>query len=164
MPRLWEPTVDDFPCPFADDEQHFDSWAALRANADLHDNGMNVVIWWDWSLPEDGYPSDQITLYVAMPNRERVFPWSAPVTREQEPEIRAWLEQRLARLAAWWHLDAPSTARPATGVWVARYPDRSAAVPFASEIEALRHAVTNHMGVAWVPYGADVFTENQGEA
>lgn len=105
MPRLWELTQDDFPCPFTEREEEFESWAELRDNADQHDNALNIVIWWDWSPPYDGYPSERITLYVAMPNRERVYPWTAPVRREEEPEIRAWLQGRLARLAGWWHVD-----------------------------------------------------------
>lgn len=105
MKRLWELTDDDFPCPFADDEQEFEDWAELRRNADAYDDALNIVIWWDWTQPEDGYLSERITLYVAMPNRERVYPWTAPVTRDQEPEIRAWLQRRLARLNSWWNLD-----------------------------------------------------------
>ena len=104
MPRLWELTEDDFPCPFADNEQDFGSWEALCDNADAFDDDLNIVIWWGWSPPYDGHPSERITLYVAMPNRERVYPWTAPVTRDQEPEIRAWLQRRLARLNSWWNL------------------------------------------------------------
>ncbi|MGV8874834.1 MAG: hypothetical protein ACOH2Q_20055 [Rhodococcus sp. (in: high G+C Gram-positive bacteria)] len=44
-----------------------------------------------------------------------------------------------------------------TGVWVAYYEDRSGAVPFATEIEALRHAVGTSMMVRLVPFGEGVF-------
>lgn len=46
-------------------------------------------------------------------------------------------------------------APPDRGVWVARYADRSAVIPFGSELEALRHAVTNHMQVKFIPWGED---------
>ena len=39
------------------------------------------------------------------------------------------------------------------GVWVAHYGDGSAWIPFRSEIEALRHAVANHMSVDLIPWG-----------
>lgn len=51
------------------------------------------------------------------------------------------------------------TATPLQGYWVAYYSDRSSAVVFASEVEALRHAVANHMDkVEHRPWGAEVFT------
>lgn len=103
--RLWELNDDGRPCPFAQDEQRFDSWPALRDNADRHDNALNVVIWWDWDPPDHETPHDTLTLMVALPNRERVYPWTAPVSREDEPEIREWLQGRLRRLVGWWQID-----------------------------------------------------------
>jgi hypothetical protein len=103
-PRLWELDQGSRPCPFGDDVQHFDDWASLRANADRYDSALNVVIWWDWWPPDADDPGDAITLYVAMPNRERVYPWSAPVAREEEPEIREWLRGRLNRLIGYWQI------------------------------------------------------------
>lgn len=44
------------------------------------------------------------------------------------------------------------------GAWVARHADRSGLCIFASELEALRHAVSNHMLVFWIPYGQDALT------
>ena len=41
------------------------------------------------------------------------------------------------------------------GVWVARYSDRSEVSVFASEISALRHAVSRSMEVVFVPFGED---------
>jgi hypothetical protein len=41
------------------------------------------------------------------------------------------------------------------GVWVARYSDGSGVYVFASEIAALRHAVTTSMEVVFVPFGED---------
>jgi hypothetical protein len=104
---LWDLDQDDRPCPFADQEQHFESWSELRDNADNYDDHLNVIIWWDWYPPDDDNPTDMLTLYVAMPNRERVYPWTAPVRREEEPEIRAWLQGRLQRLAGYWQVGLP---------------------------------------------------------
>jgi hypothetical protein len=101
---LWELNEDGRPCPFADRTQHFESWRELRANADNYDDNLNVIIWWDWYPPDDDNPMDTLTLHVAMPNRERVYPWQAPVRREEEPEIRAWLQGRLRRLVGYWQV------------------------------------------------------------
>jgi len=46
------------------------------------------------------------------------------------------------------------------GVWVAMYSDRSSVVPFASELDALRHAVGNCMSVVFVQFGTDAFDVN----
>ena len=48
-----------------------------------------------------------------------------------------------------------SVQRQGGGVWVARNADGSSIVPFASEIDALRHAVSFLMEVAWVPWGEE---------
>lgn len=105
--KLWEHDHDGRPCPFARDEQHFENWPALRDNADHHDDDLNVVIWWDWWPPDVEADHDRLTLYVAMPNRERVYPWTATVTRDQEPEIREWLRGRLDRLVGYWQINGP---------------------------------------------------------
>lgn len=47
------------------------------------------------------------------------------------------------------------TATPG-GVWVAYYSDWSGAAIFASEIEALRHAVNMSMSVKFVEWGSDI--------
>lgn len=51
--------------------------------------------------------------------------------------------------------------RDKMGVWVARYADGSSICPFDEEIEALRHAVTHQMEVAFVPWGEDIRTYQQ---
>lgn len=49
------------------------------------------------------------------------------------------------------------------GIWVAYYPSyvsAAHAVPFATEVEALRYALDHHlMKVRYVPYGADLYQE-----
>lgn len=105
-PKLWELAEDGRPCPFTQEEQWFDDWESLRNNADEHDNSLNIVIWWDWYPDDSGEGSDTLTLMVALPNKERVYPWSAPVKREEEPEILEWLRGRLNRLAGYWQLPA----------------------------------------------------------
>lgn len=49
-----------------------------------------------------------------------------------------------------WSLVSPSAAE---GVWLAYYSDGSGCVPFATEIEALRHALPYSMAVKFVRYG-----------
>lgn len=105
--KLWEYDPDERPCPFADDVQPFDSWEAMRKNADRYDTSLNVVIWWYWWPPDEDSPFDRLTLYVAMPNRERVYPWEAPVSRDEEPAIREWLRGRLGRLIGYWQVPPP---------------------------------------------------------
>ncbi len=48
--------------------------------------------------------------------------------------------------------------QPPQGVWVARYPDRSVITAFPSELEALRHAISRGMEVAYVEWGHDLLT------
>jgi hypothetical protein len=43
----------------------------------------------------------------------------------------------------------------ADGVWVAYHSDWSGLAFFATELEALRHAVTNSMSVGYCTFGAD---------
>ena len=42
------------------------------------------------------------------------------------------------------------------GAWVAYYPDMSGVYPFATELEARRHAAGSSMDVKFVPYGMSV--------
>ncbi|MET8006261.1 hypothetical protein [Nonomuraea glycinis] len=107
---LWELPEDDRPCPFAAGKHWLGSWQELRDLADAFDTVLNVVIWWDWYPPDDDTPTDTLRLYAAMPGKERVVPWCAPVTRDQEPEIRAWLQRRLRRLADYWQVGTGPTA------------------------------------------------------
>lgn len=51
--------------------------------------------------------------------------------------------------------DGPARGRVRRGVWVARYSDGSGLYLFATEIDALRHAVGSAMEVVHVPYGED---------
>lgn len=52
-------------------------------------------------------------------------------------------------------MTAPDEERAGT-YWLAYYSDWSGFVVFADEVQALRHAVMNHMdGVIEVPFGAD---------
>ena len=53
-----------------------------------------------------------------------------------------------------------STAHPA-GCWVGYYSDRSGAVVFQTEVEALRHAVQHSAQVHFVEWGHDVFVEDE---
>jgi hypothetical protein len=54
------------------------------------------------------------------------------------------------------HLDADRRADALDAVWIARYPDCSALAAFATEIDALRHAVKHSMEVVRVPWGEDI--------
>ncbi len=53
------------------------------------------------------------------------------------------------------------------GVWVAYYPahlSASLAIPFSTEVEALRHALehgSGHMQVKLVPFGSDIYDETK---
>ena len=44
------------------------------------------------------------------------------------------------------------------GVWIAYYADRSEAVPFGTEVDALRYAVEHSCKVHFVKWGNDVVT------
>lgn len=45
---------------------------------------------------------------------------------------------------------------PPDGVWVARYSDMSGVVPFATELDAYRHANGTTMDVVLAPWGTDI--------
>ena len=53
----------------------------------------------------------------------------------------------------------PDSEPEPAGVWMAYYSDGSGWVPFATEIEALRHALGMHMDVKFAAYGDDAWRE-----
>lgn len=101
---LWELSEDGRPCVFADNETRFATWSEFREHVDTFDDHLNVVIWWDWDPPNDEDPGDNFAVMLALPSRERVANLNVDVTRDQEPEIRAWLNTRLDRLIGWWQI------------------------------------------------------------
>ena len=55
----------------------------------------------------------------------------------------------------------PEPSSAVDGVWVTYYSDRSAVVVFATELEALRHAVELSMQVEFRQFGVDLFRGQQ---
>ena len=96
-----------------------------------------------------------------------------PAIRPNDPEqaqwVMDWLQQTKGRFAIRWQQDSglgqffeaifgspDEVSAPADGVWVARYSDISGVVPFATELDAFRHANHTSMEVVHVPWGQDI--------
>lgn len=108
---LWELPEDGRPCPFTGEEgARFESWKAFRDHIDDFDDELNVVIWWDWYEPDDDHPNETFAAMLALPNLGRVDPLLVDVTRDDEPEIREWLQARLSRLIGWWQISNEDVA------------------------------------------------------
>ena len=96
-PRLW---ASHHPHYGPDDGyQSWDSFEELRDWVDTTDPGLNLIYRWDWitrrydALKVGGEPftTDTLYLYGVQPRTCRLFSYGCPVTRDQEPEVAAWL-------------------------------------------------------------------------
>lgn len=102
---LWDLPDDGRPCPFAGEvDIRFGSWQDFRDHIDDYDDDLNVVIWWDWYGPDPDERGDVFAVMLALPNKNRVTAFLVDVQREDEPEIRKWLQARLERLVGWWQI------------------------------------------------------------
>jgi hypothetical protein len=89
------------------DHFEFESWSDFGwKDADLD---MNLVFRWDWKVPDpndygadEDMPPETLFLYVMQQRKGRFVVLSFPVARDEEPEIREWLQGRFEHLLKLW--------------------------------------------------------------
>lgn len=89
------------------DHVEVESWEAFDWKDS--DPDMNLLFRWDWKVPDpddygedDDVPGEQLLLFWMLQRKGRFMAMSMPVSRDEEPEIRAWLEERAKTLIALW--------------------------------------------------------------
>lgn len=83
----------------------YDSWRELHAEWGGNDPDLNLVFRWDWKryeADELGAESEELTIFWMLQRKGMNVSTSCPVTAEDEPSVRAWLEERAKTLRAIW--------------------------------------------------------------
>ncbi|GLY31999.1 hypothetical protein [Kineosporia sp. NBRC 101731] len=85
------------------------SWAEFMSELGSSDEDLNLIYRWDWFTPdptdyEDGeeIPSERINLFFILQRKAICMSAHIDVTRDQEPEIRAFLVKRARTVAQIW--------------------------------------------------------------
>lgn len=93
-----------------EDHKRWPSWAAFRDGTIFvtGDRDLNLLFRWDWHSArgtdpwvDEGDP-DQLCLYFVLQRKPFMVSHYMPVTDEDEPEVRAFLEACAVALAAIW--------------------------------------------------------------
>ena len=109
--RPWERDDDQTPYP-GDETAWFDSLGELLAHSAAYDDSLNEITGWEWHCADDltqadydsGYPEtgEWLSITVAMPRWRKFEDWCAPVSEENEPAFRTWLDGQAAKRAKRW--------------------------------------------------------------
>jgi hypothetical protein len=109
-PHLWEPDH-----PYYCAEGNFyktgchnlcESWQEFHEMVRDWDPDLNLLFRWDWFVPQDVLPGDDgrqrlLTFWTGQ-RKALQYSWECPVTPDDEPAVRAWLEERAKTIAAIW--------------------------------------------------------------
>ncbi len=93
----------------------WDSWADFRDGMGAADEDLNLVCRFDWKNgegeEENGVPIGEARLFIFYVAQRKAYTFSheITVTREQEPEIRAWLAAKWEHVRRLW---APLSTGP----------------------------------------------------
>jgi hypothetical protein len=111
--KPWERHSDLTPYP-GDETVWFDSFADLIENIRNNPEPLNEIVGWEWHRSSDltevdyskGYPKsgEWFSVTVAMPRVRLYEDWSAPVSDQDESEVRAWLKAYGTARAQRWNL------------------------------------------------------------
>jgi len=92
--------------------EEYASWGDFAEQTYFHhgDRDQNLLYRWDWVSPrrpadDDTEPyneDDYLALFFMLPRKAIACSVHVSVTDEDEPTVRAWLEECAATLAAWW--------------------------------------------------------------
>jgi hypothetical protein len=96
------------------DHVEFDSWAEFGWKD--ADPDYNLLFRWDWNVcsaaedeDEEDLPRERLVLFWMLQRKGRFMITSFPVRRDEEPEIREWLDERFRHLLKVWSpFSAPS--------------------------------------------------------
>jgi hypothetical protein len=83
----------------------FSTWAEFFAAWGGNDEDLNLLFRWDWAEGEDeGVPDGVAHLRLFFFLQRKAYPISieVTVTRDDEPDVRAWLAGRWRRLQQMW--------------------------------------------------------------
>lgn len=84
----------------------YGSWSDFLEEWGESDEDMNLVFRWDWRTAESGWidsgSGDVLMIYFVMQRKAFTISCQISVCRDQEPEIRQWLEKRAERLGRLW--------------------------------------------------------------
>jgi len=85
--------------------QNFESWADFIAAEGDSDPDMNLIYRWDWipAKPSDGCDDDELSIFIV--GQRKAIHRSctiSPISRDDEPAVRAWLQPRLELLMKIW--------------------------------------------------------------
>lgn len=115
--RLPFPGIDPWEGFTPYDHQEFESWADFGWKDS--DPDMNLLFRWDWQTPDpDDYeageerPPEKLELFWMLQRKGRFMVVSFPVGRDEEPEIREWLQARFEHLLKLW---TPFSCSPTEG-------------------------------------------------
>lgn len=92
----------------SDCHTEWDSWQSFFREYGDTDPDLNLIFRWDWRDGEYETPKadhkgmEYLYIYVVGQRKARLESNRIAVRREEEPEIRAWLEKRLETIKAIW--------------------------------------------------------------
>lgn len=99
MAHLWETEHPYYGSSYINDR--YASFEELREFVELLDDDLNVVYRWDWYVydtdsdeqtAEGGHNEQTFKVHIIMPRVDKIFSLSCPITKEQENEVRQWLQ------------------------------------------------------------------------
>ena len=98
-----------------DDTNECETFDELRESVNHLDEGMNHIYRWDWidysqPMHDDLFFDDEdrgkqtFTVYLVLPRKSMLINFTCPVTHDDEPEIREWLQSDrvLGALRRYW--------------------------------------------------------------
>ena len=104
--HLWEM---DHPYYCEGSDYAYESWADFYDNCGNTDPDMNLVFRWDWIVPDpsdheadEEVPAEVLRVFWVLQRKAILRSTECVVTREDEPAVRAWLEQRAETIRAIW--------------------------------------------------------------
>ena len=103
MKRLWE-VEHPYHCNKAtwNNNNHYCHTSATKFLEEFggNDADLNYVVRWDWNTAEDG--TQTFCVYEIRQRKGFLCSHQFPVTHDDEPKLRAWLEQRYETVVANW--------------------------------------------------------------
>lgn len=81
--------------------QEFDSWQDFLDEWGEADEDYNALVRWDWDAPEYG-PREAITLHFLQQRKAIIFTVTVTVSDADEPQVRAYLEEKWAYIRKLW--------------------------------------------------------------
>ena len=140
MPHLWEVKHDYYcseGCHFSNDcHVEYGSWRSFLEEWGAADKDYNLLFRWDWRGP--GWTEEEheeLHLFYMLQRKARPQSVHVTVRREDEPQIRAFLEKKWRELQGLWapfHADSAADTEAMAAEW-----RKSRVAQLRAELEAL---------------------------